>query len=53
MEVVIFIPIGIGDILTKGASPGLTAVDTGTDACGFICGDDKAITPAEGAEQEV
>ena len=53
VEVVVFCPIGVGDVRREGAPPRLARIDAGADAGGGVLIDDQAVTSAEVAEQEV
>ena len=54
MKIIVFLPVGVGDVLaTEGPAPRLAAVDACADRGGDVVIDQEAVATAEVAEQEV
>ena len=53
VEVVVLLPVGVGDVAAEGAAGRLAAVDAGRDRGGGVGGDDEAVAAAEIAVEEV
>jgi hypothetical protein len=51
--VIVPLPVGVDEVVTEAASPGLAGVDVRGDGGVGVLGDDQGVVPAERGEQEI